>query len=247
MQYLERTLQVKAALLERPDLLEKIRSIFASHVTQDGVIETIGQGNSRFTYEVGECQVSPDVKVNLILKLKKELDRMKYSKASACNEFSDWSEIGAFEMYYDFVAGHISTISFRSKAAWERYRSKSILGRDVKQTFSLSENWGGTKVAQGDMGAIPYFQLVVRHKGLFGYLTEGEPPYVEPKGTADYHGTMDEYTVEGSRIIDIGPTQCLLIDIDRGGHLRFDERWPGNIGMRKKASKYFRLENRLEL
>ncbi len=247
MQYLERTHQVKAALLERPDLLDKIRATFASHIAQDGVIETVGRGNSRYAYDIGECEVAPDTKINLLLKLKKEPDRMKYAKAAACSEYSDWSELGAFEMYYDFIAGHISSVSFRTKAGYERYRSKSVLGRDVKQTFSLSDSWGGTKVAQGDMGAIPYFQLAIRHKGLFGHLTEGEPPVFEPKGTADCYGTMDEYTVERWRIIDIGPTQCLLIDIDRGGHLSFKDRYPSNIGVRIRGGKYFRPENRLEL
>lgn len=247
MQYIERTLQVKVALTERPDLLEKISNIFASHIAQDGIVKTIGRGNSRFAYEVGECQVLPDTKVNLLLKLKKHPNLMEYSIASACTEVGDRGEIGAFEMYYDFVAGHISTISFRSKKAWKHYRKKSALGKKVNQTFSLSDDWGGTKVAQGDMGAIPYFQMVVRHKGLFGYLTEGVPPCIEPRGTAIWRGTEDEYTVEGWRIIDIGSNQCLLIDIDRGGHLDFNDRWANNIGMRKRANKYFHPKNRLEL
>ena len=247
MQYLERTLQVKTALLGRPDLLEKIRCLFASHLAKDNAHEPIGRGNSRFAYEVGECEVAPGVKVNLLLKLKKEQHQMKYAKASELSKFSDLGEFGAFEMYYDFVTGHLSTISFRSKAGYERYVSTSVLGSRVGFTFSLADDWGGTKVAQGDMGAIPYFQLAIRHRGWFGQLTEGEPPFIEPKYTAKDYGTMDEYTVESGRIIDIGSTQCLLIEIDRGGHIRFNERYPNNLGVRLRGEKYFRPEHRLDI
>lgn len=243
MQYLERTLQVKTALLGRSDLLEAIRAIFASHVVKDGEREPIGMGNSRFAYEVGECEVAPGVKINLLLKLAKKPYRMKYSQAAKRSQFSDWSEFGAFEMYYDFIAGHISTVSFRSKAGYERYRC----GNRASRTFSLAEDWGGTKVVQGDMGAIPYFQLAIRHRGLFGQLTEGEPPFIEPKFTAEDRGTMDDYTVEGGRIIDLGPTQCQLIHMDKGGQLRFDERYPNNLGVRLRGEKYFRPKHRFDI
>jgi hypothetical protein len=247
MQYLERTLQVRAALLGRPDLLEKIRAIFASHLAKDHVYEPIGRGNSRFAYEVGQCEVAPETKISLLLKLKKEEYLMKYSEAAKCSQFSDWSEFGAFEMYYDFIAGHISTISFRSKAGYERYRSTAVFGDLVSYTFSLAEEWGGTKVAQGDMGAIPYFQMVIRHRDLFGQLTEGEPPFIWPKYTAKDYNTMDQHTVEKGRIIDLDPSQCLLIDIDRGGSLGLFERYPNNLGMRLRGEKYFRPQHRIDI
>lgn len=69
MQYLERTLQVKAALLGRPDLLEKMRAIFASHIAKDTVHQPVGSGGSRCAYGVGVCEVAPEVKINLLLKL----------------------------------------------------------------------------------------------------------------------------------------------------------------------------------
>lgn len=247
MQYLERSLLVRAVILGRSDIIEKIRAIFASHIAKDGVHEPIGRGNSRFAYEVGECEVSPGVKIVLLLKLYKEEYRLKYSKSATRSLYCDWSEFGAFEMYYDFVAGHISTISFRSKAGYDRYRSGAVFGGRVKRSFTLAEDWGGTKVAQGDMGAIPYFQLAVRHRGWYGHLTEGEPPVIEPNFTAKDSGTLDDYTTEGGRIIDIGPTQCLLINIDRGGEIKPNERYPNNLGVRLRGEKYFRPQNRLDV
>jgi len=247
VQYIERTLQVKAALLEQPHLLEEMRAIFASHITEDDVHEPIGKGNSRWAYEVGTCEVAPGIEINLLMKLKAGFWSMEYSEAAERSEFSEWSEFGAFEMYYDFIAGHISTVSFRSKVGYERYRANSVFGSRVDQTFSLSENWGGTQVAQGDMGAIPYFQMAVRHSSWFGYLTEGEPPLIEPKRTTRDYGTLDDYTVEGFRIIDLGRTQCLLINIDQGGHLHYGERYPNNLGVRLRGEKYFRPKHRLEL
>jgi hypothetical protein len=53
--------------------------------------------------------------------------------------------------------------------------------------------------------------------------------------------------IEPLRIIDIGPTQCLLIDIDRGGHIRLNERYPNNLGVRLRGEKYFRSGNRLDI
>lgn len=247
MLYIDRTLQVKAALLGRPDLMEKIRAIFAGHTKQDGVHEPLGKGNSRWVYEVGECEVAPGVKIQILLKLKSDPVWMPYRKAARRSHHCDWSEFGAFEMYYDFVVGHLSAISFRSKKGCAQYQFTSAFGRFVKHTFTLSESWGGTKVAQGDVGAIPYFQMVLRHQGLFGQLTEGEPPFVEPKGTADAYGTMDDDTTESGRIIDLGPTQCLLIDIDRGGARSMSDRWANNLGVRSRGEKYFRPENRLDL
>lgn len=244
MQYLERTLQMKAALLAQPELLEKIRQIFASHIAKDGVIEPIGQGTSRFAYEVGTCALAPNTKINVLLKLKRDQSRMRYERASSFGRFSERSEIGAFEMYYDFVAGHLSAVSFRSTGAWENYRNNSRIGSQIKQTFSLSESWGGTRVAQGDLGAIPYFQLVVCYQELFGYLTEGEPPHIKPQGTATGRG-IDENTVEGNRIIDLGP-DCFLADVDQGG-FQLDDSWADNIGMRERADKYFHPDNRLDL
>jgi hypothetical protein len=247
MQYLERTLQVKTALLGRPDLLEKMRNIFASHLAKGHACEPIGIGNSRFAYEVDQCEVAPGVRVNLLLKLKKDKYQMKYSRAAERSWCNDWSEFGAFEMYYNFVAGHLLTVSFRSKAGYKRYRSTSAPGSRVEFTFSLADNWGGTRVAQGDMGAIPYFQLVLRHQGWFGQLTEGGPSFIKPKHTAECCGEIDSDTVENGRIIDLGPTQCLLIIIDQGGGINLNERYPSNLGVRLRGEKYFCPGNRLDI
>lgn len=247
MQYLERTLQVRAALHERPDLLDTIKNIFAIHVAKDEKCEPIGKGNSRWAYEVGPCEVAVGVTINLLLKLKTSSLRLKYSHSSKRSQFGDLAEFGAFEVYYDFVAGHIENISFRTQAGFKRYKAETILGRTVPFTFALCDRWGGTRVERGDLGALPYFQMAIRHKGLFGHLTEGEPPFIEPKYTAEDRGTMDDYTVESGRIIDIGGTQSLLIDADQGGHIKHGERYPNNLGLWNRGAKYFSRDYRLDL
>ncbi|HLC44087.1 MAG TPA: hypothetical protein VJK08_03110 [Patescibacteria group bacterium] len=246
MLYIERTLHVKTALLERPDLQETIRAIFASHITNDGACTPIGEGSSRKVYKIGWCEIAAGAEIVLLLKLKKRPSGMKYSHAAERSQYSELSEFGAFEMYYDFTAGHISAVSFRTKAGFERYRAASVINW-VKFTFSLSENWGGTRVAQGDMDAIPYFMMAVRYQHLFGQLTEGEPPLIVPKHTTSYTGTMEDHTIEGGRIIDLDPTECLLIDIDRGGYLGWNERYPSNLGVRHRGQKYFSPAHRLDL
>lgn len=245
--YLDNTLQVKTALLGRPDLLEKLRTVFISHILKDGIHVPIGRGSLRFAYEIGECEVAADIRLNLLLKLYKVQPWISYSRAAEPSQHGEWCEFGAFETYYDFVAGHIDNVSFRSNAGYRRYISTSILGKNVKRTFSFADQWGGTEVEQGDLGAIPYFQLAVRYKTWFGQLTEGLPSLIKPKGTAEYWGTMDEHTVEKGRIIDIGLAQCLLIDIDRGGALALGKRYPNNLGVRTRGGKYFLPANRLDI
>lgn len=247
MQYLEKTLQVRTALLEQPHFLDEMRAIFASHLAEDDVYEPMVKGNDRWVYQVGECEIASGIAIHLLLKLEADLSFMKYSYAAERSQFSYWSEFGVFEMYYDFVAGHISTISFRSKAGYERYREASVPSMVVSQTFTLSESWGGTRVDQGDMGAIPYFQMAVRYGEWFGYLTEGNPPFIEPKNTASDFMTEDDYTVERGRIIDFDRSQSLLVHIDRGGYLGPRERYPNNLGVRLRGEKYFRPKHRLNL
>ena len=246
MQYIERTLQVRSALIRRADLLDEIRAIFASHIAEDGVKEPIGRGNARWAYEVGDLEVAPNANVKLLLKLSaKRRYSMEYAEAARRSQFGNLTEFGAFEIYYDFVAGILPKVSFRSAVAHKRYLTRQY-SRSVSESFSLAERWGGTEVEIGDCGALPYFQMVVKHKKFFGILTEGEPPLIEPVGTANDRGTYDDYTVESCRIIDLGPTQCLLIHVDQGG-VGLSERHPHFLGLMNRAAKYFKKENRLEV
>jgi len=244
VQYLERTLQVKAALLRQPELLNEIRAIFADHMSENGLRRPMGMGNTRTVYDVGTCEVAPSSKIQLLLKLRSDRSELEFKDANRDWEYNEWSEYGVFETYYDFVAGHINTLSFLTRSGFERYRTQPF-GRNMKSTFSLNENWGGTQVEQGDVGALPYFQLVIKCGKLYGQLTEGEPPLIEPKGTARYRGTLDDYTVENNRIIDMGPTQAMLIDAD--GHRPRGHRYPNNLGIRSRGKKYFQRCNRLDV
>ena len=249
MQYLERTIRVRAALLERPDLLDEIRAIFASHMAKDGVKEPVGRGNSRWAYEVGDLEeVAPNCTVKLLLKLSTSKSRnMEYADASRRSKYSNLAEFGAFEVYYDFVAGILPKVSFRSAKEYTRYLARKYT-RNFGESFALDEPWGGTRVGKHDYGALPYFQMAVRYKKLFGILTEGEPPLIEPVGTANDRGTFDDFTVERKRIIDLGVTQSTLIHIDQGGFmLGFGERHPHFLGLMNRAEKYFKKEARLDL
>ncbi len=248
MQYIDRTRQVRSALLQRTDLLNEIRAIFASHVAEDGAKETIGRGNARWVYEVGDLEITPNANIKLLLKLSaKRRYNMSYADASRRSEFGNLTELGAFEVYYDFVAGILPNVSFRSAAAYKRYLKRQY-GGDVSESFSLAEHWGGTEVKVGDLGALPYFHMVVKHKEYFGILTEGEPPLIAPQGSANDYNTYDDYTVENGRIIDLGPTQCLLIRVDKGGFsVGFNERHPHCLGLMDRAAKYFDKKNRLEV
>ncbi|MDD5251092.1 MAG: hypothetical protein PHT12_00485 [Patescibacteria group bacterium] len=248
MQYLERTLQVRAALLGRPDLLERIRSVFASHVARDGQCQPIGRGGTRWAYEVGRCEVAPETEITVLLKLKKDEGQMGYEIAQRRSPCSDLGEFGAFDVYYDFVTGRLATVSFHTEAGYEQCSAKlSRFGDRVERSFSLADFWGGTHVERGDIGAIPYFQMVVRHRGMFGILTEGLPALVAPKGTASDFCTSDQHTVEDGRIIDLGSMQCLLVALDWGGTTYAGAHYPGNFRLLRRAERFFRRKSRLNL
>ena len=170
MQYIERTLQMKAALLEQPALIQVIKNIFDSRIDKTDGPQPFGQGNSRWAYEVGPCPLEDGRNVSTILKLYggDRSYRMSYADASRSGEFGERSELGAFETYYDFVAGHLDKVRFRSQKGFERYKKGNWHNRAAKPEFTLSEVWGGTRVQVGDLGAVPYFQLVVRYRRMYG-------------------------------------------------------------------------------
>lgn len=246
MLYADRTLQIKTALLARPDLITTIRTIFEGHLTHQDTGKELGKGTSRTAYEVGTCEIEEGRSVNLLLKLN-QTQYMKYSDAVRQWLGTELSEFGAFETYYDFATGRIASLSFRSEKEWSKCceRANHVFPR----TFSLNDEWGGTRVGSGDLGAVPYFQMAVRyHRKWFGCITEGLPPLIEPNGSATCRWTRDENTVEDSRIIDLGRSHCTLIEIDRGGSLgSLSERYPGNLGIRARGQKYFSPQYRLDV
>jgi hypothetical protein len=240
---------MKAALIEQPELLEVIKTIFNARIDKSShAPRPFGQGNSKWAYEVGLCPIAESQNVSVILKISSEKRRLaKYGDAVRRGAYSAWNEFGTFELFYDYVAGHIDKVSFRSRAGFERYKREVYWNHSPKFEFTLSEGWGGTRVKRGDLGAMPYFQLAVRYRGRYGILTEGLPPLIEPKYTARTED-QDEYTVEDGRLIDLDRVNCHLPTMDQGGsHLRYNQRHPNLLGIYKRGEKYFKKANRLDL
>jgi len=105
-------------------------------------------------------------------------------------------------------------------------------------------DWDGTRVAVGDMGALPYFQMAVKWGKYFGWLTEGNPPIIAPKGTARHWGS-DENNIERGRIIDLSAHHSSLRGINRKRPLGKYHR--DYLGLIKRGKKYLLPENRLDL
>ena len=249
MQYIERTLQMRAALMEQPELLGVIKTIFDARIDKsEDAPRPFGCGNSWWAYEVGMCPIANGQSVSVILKIGSEKRRLTdYSEAVRRGQFSAWNEFGTFELFYDYVAGHIDKVSFRSRAGFERYKREFYWNRSPRFEFDLTERWGGTRVDVGDLGAMPYFQLAVRYRGKYGILTEGLPPLIEPEYTARAED-QDEYTVEDGRLIDLDRVNCHLPIMDLGGlHLKYGQRHPNLLGIYKRGEKYFTKESRLDL
>ncbi len=247
MLYIERTNRVRNVIRARPNLCERVRQVFEAHFEDNGEAEWLGKGNSRMAYEIGVCEV-PEGQLSLLLKLFKK-DR------SFCTEYSMLcprgryksvrEEFGAFEVYYDYVAGTLDRLSFPSDEVYAVYAAKmsSHPSLMAPKVIDMTDRWNGTEVERGDFGAIPYFQMAVRYKQYFGILTEGLPPVIEPKRTA--RAAWDDYTVERGRIIDLSPTQCRLSEINHGFGSGFDDY--DNLGLVARGTKYFGRHNRLDL
>ncbi|HWQ60439.1 MAG TPA: hypothetical protein VN420_04855 [Candidatus Fimivivens sp.] len=228
--------------------MDTMRLIFESHVARDGAIDPIGTGDLRVAYAVGFCKSPEGGEISLILKLMRELNWISYSRASKESAIGDLSEFGAFEVYHDFVTGTLPQVEFRSREAYERYcAGRTILAGSAEFSFSLADDWGGLMVERDDIGAVPYFQLVVRYGDFYGCLTEGEPPLIRPKFTATDEGTYDQHSVENGRIVDLGIPHCLLIEMDRGGSIAVGRKYEDNLGLLTRGKEYFLSENRIDI
>lgn len=245
MLYIERTNRVRNVVLGRPDLCERIRRTFEAHFEDRGEVEWLGKGNSRMAYEVGQCEL-PEGMLTLVLKLYKK-DRMIGEKYSEVCPRGQWiairEELGVFEVYYDFVSGRLDSLTFSSDENYAEYvaglqEHPSLIAPKV---IDLTSRWNGTFVERGDLGAVPYFQMVVRFKDYFGWLTEGNPALIAPRFTAQ--AERDDYTVEGGRIIDLSPSQCLLSEINHGREFNVAD----DLGLTARGNKYFGRHNRLDL
>ncbi len=247
MTYLERALQVRTAIEKQPDLVERIQGVFASRIAKDGVHTPFASGNARSVYKLGVCELEEGLKLNLILKLDRDDDRLRFAYSTRFPDYTPALELGAFELYFNFVSGKIAEVAFRSDEAYKHYLDSSPVCHTVSRRFSLADDWGGTMVRPGDYGALPYCHLVVKHKRWFGMVTEGLPPHVAPQYSATDRGSHDQFTVEGGRIIDLGPTQCLLSEIDGFRRSRFSTPYPDALGVRKRGLKFLTKANRLDI
>jgi len=256
MQYIKRTLQVRSALIQRANLLEEIRTIFRDAIAGDQKSlrnKWVGSGTSRDAYEVGVCDIEDTGRVVLLLKVYKQGNERGRTWEGACGrpypQLGNGSaeEFGAFEVYYDFAAGHIPHISFASKRRLNQFNKSlphSYYQLKQEGVDIPLDSWDGLSVAVGDLGALPYFQMAVKWGKYFGWLTEGEPPIIDPKGTAREHG-LDERNVEQGRIIDLSAHHCTLRRINKERPLGKEHRdW---LGLIKRGKKYLLPENRLDV
>lgn len=243
--YIERTMMIRQVLLDSCTVVDRIGQLFDAHFAGEK-LTYLGKGLNRFAYQVGTVDF-PGGKLTIILKLPNEEKHRQegyyFDTARDPNEMNVFQsllyrEFGAFEWYFDFVCGKIETFEFRNECYPNYCQAMARFSRcPLPKTFSpISLD---THVEMGDLGAVPFFHLVVTRHGRCGILTEGLPPVIQQQGTATSRtGRLDRYTVENHRIIDLDHCKLLTLDI-----------WAGRdcLGLAERGIKYFSPEQRLDL
>lgn len=250
MLYIQRTNQVRKIVLARPDLCDAMRKTFDAHYEKIGEAEHYRSGNSRVTYNIGSCAVA-EGKLSLLLKLYKT-DAYGYEYADTRPGGRDHparEELGVFEVWYDFITGRLTTLPFISDEAYEGYLGKCkkfemSSWRIAQREIDLTK-YEEFRVDRGDLGAIPYFQMVVRYKKYVGTLTEGLPPVIKPKGTAKQN--RHDHFIEHDRIIDLSSSHTDLAIINSFRLGMWGKDAGDDLGLAARSMKYFGRHNRLEL
>lgn len=261
MQYLERTLQVKNALLQRPDLLKHIGDVFRKHIAGDRKqLPWKGGGTLRVVYAVGTCEV-PDGTFNLLLKVRHEVGTLSdFARLSGIGEkypatmTMEREELGAADAYYSFAAGLMDEMGFKSPESFAQFLDEAQttyapgecrLFQQTPMRFRFdSKQWFGTRVAVGDIGALPYANVVLQCDGVYGLIVEGRPPIIESKRTAFENN--DDSTVEHGRLVDLGSAQCFLSKLN--GKMNRQTCVHGDLlGLIARGGKYFLPKYRIDL
>ncbi len=224
MSYLDRALLVKEAVASDTSLLRKLSSIYASHYAGERYWWRAGGG--RAVYEVGSTNVAEGRIEQLLLKLARigraEEDYRLAASRRSLRKIA--RELGSFDAYYDLLSGTVDS-----------------LGTFYNESIGLGQL--STTAELGDLGAIPYFHLVVVWNGRIGFLTEGTGGPIAPKGTARYtaNGTiqLDYTTIVDGRIVDLEP--C---DTDIGS---INATIPECLRLAARGEPYFYPENRIDL
>ncbi len=257
MQYLDRTLLVKAAVIEQ-GLVAKIGEVFRMHFSGDTAgLVCKGSGGDRIVYSVGTCKV-PSGELNLLLKLHRRPDHdfdyiAGLKKGNEGVVTSAREELGAFKAYYDFVAGLQESFGFESDKARAEFLEEAQARVTpptynkyfrVPTRFRLDlREWEGTRVSFGDKGALPYANVVVKCDDMHGLLVEGTPPLILPWGAVIEEGS-DLGTAKDGRLVDLSEHQCLLVQLNgrsKGGvH-------PDYLKLIADGAKFFLPENRIDL
>ncbi len=139
------------------------------------------------------------------------------------------------ESYAQFLA---ESKRWSTPSAFNLYRQ---IARPIR--FN-DKNWFGTRVEVGDIGALPYANVVVQCDGYYGCIVEGRPSLIEPKRTA-YQGDEDEGTVEHGRIMDLGSAHCFLNKLN-GKMSRETCIHSDFLGLIAQGKKYFAHDYRLD-
>jgi hypothetical protein len=226
MGYLERTLSAKQALLQSPQLLQKLKDLFVEH--EDRPIP-LRAGNGRVVYAVGELQLPEGTITDLLLKLPKSGEPEEQCYRLDASDYSLkqlYQELAAFDTYFALVTGE-----------------KTDLGQFHGEDVTLDNL--GTFIEPGDIGAIPHFHLVVTFGSRIGFLTESSSNLCPPRGTARYNGLAlgdrgDERSLYEGRIIDLEPIHTSICKIN-------NRRGQDLFGLTRQGALYFLPENRLDL
>jgi hypothetical protein len=243
MNYLDRTEEVRHFLLGCTGELKRIRRLIGSHYGCQPKERMWATGSTRAVYDLGNHELPGKGKFKLLLKLGRfdegiwdeyfrwqRIEEDETDPENSTNSYSAliYSELGSFDLYCDYLTGSLTHAEYRSE--------DNELARD-RNPYSIKET-DRLYVEPGDLGAIPYFHMVVRADNWFGVLTEGNPCLISPNNRS--HPDLFDHTMSGGRIVDLFPSANYLSKIT-------NEEMRDCFGIWARGKRYFEPRYRLEL
>lgn len=207
------------------------------------------EGTTRSVYDLGKISLPGKGNLHLLLKVGTVNEESSWYRYYHCpdtieSKFNNekpapyWQmplyELGSMDIYFDYLTSDSRLLKFPSEKMLEIFCSRTgFFGRELDIGV-----YNRLAVEPGDVGALPYFQLVVKTNSWYGVLTEGLPCLIKPLNLG--HPSDFDHTMSAGRVIDLFPNDNKFSEVTTEYQCDF-------FGLWERGKKYFLPENRIDL